>query len=86
MRILGSTALEAALVADGALDAHVDPGSRTHRIVDLAAAVVLVEGAGGVVIDVHGNPVRFTTEVDTRWSGVLAATPQLADEILTILG
>ena len=84
-RILGSSSLEGALVAQGCLDAACDPGSRTHRIVDLAAAVVLVEAAGGLVVDVHGRPVEFTTDITGRWSGVCAATEALADELLDVL-
>ncbi|MEM9203970.1 MAG: inositol monophosphatase family protein, partial [Actinomycetota bacterium] len=77
----GCSSTEAALVGDGVLDAFVDAGSRTHRLVDLAAALIIVERAGGAVVDVHGEPIRFTTEVDTRWSGIVAATPELAVEI-----
>lgn len=84
LRVLGSTSLECALVAEGALDAHVDVGSDTHRIVDLAAAVVLVGQAGGVVTDVFGRPVEFTTEIASRWSGVVAATQDLADELIEL--
>lgn len=82
IRVLGSSSIEAALVADGVLDAFVDAGSRTHRLVDLAAAAVIVDRAGGAMIDVHGEPITFTTAVDTRWSGVVAATATLAEEIV----
>ncbi len=85
VRVLGSSSIEAALVAEGSLDAALDPGSRTHRIVDLAAAVVLVEAAGGAVVDLHGKPVQFTTAIDGRWSGIVAATPELAADIVTEL-
>mgnify|MGYP002631726083 CR=1 FL=1 len=85
VRVLGSSSIEAALVADGVLDAAFDPGSRTHRIVDLAAAVVLVCRAGGVVVDVHGRPLTFTTDIAGRWSGVAAASQELADEIVELL-
>ncbi len=85
IRTLGSSSIESALVADGALDAFIDVGSDTHRIVDLAAAVVLVGQAGGVVTDVHGRAVEFTTEVDSRWSGVVAASQRLADELIELV-
>lgn len=85
VRILGSSSIEAALVASGALDAALDPGSDTHRIVDLAAAVVLVSGAGGAVVDVFGRPVTFTTAIEQRWSGVVAATPRLADQLCELV-
>jgi len=85
VRILGSSSIEAALVADGSLDAFLDAGSDTHRIVDLAAAVVLVEQAGGVVADTRGRPVEFTVEIDRRWSGVVAATAELAEELVDVV-
>lgn len=85
MRILGSSSIEAALVGDGVLDAFLDAGSDTHRIVDLAAAVVIVGRAGGVVTDVYGRAVDFTTEIDRRWSGVVAATPALAEELIELV-
>lgn len=81
IRIFGSSSLEAAFVCDGRLDAFVDPGSDTHRIVDLAAALVLVVGTGGVVVDLHGRPLELDLDVSRRWSGVVAASPALAEEI-----
>jgi myo-inositol-1(or 4)-monophosphatase len=87
VRVLSTTCLEAALVAEGSIDAFVDPGSDTHRIMDLAAAMVMLPAAGGVVIDVHGRPFDFNPDLTRRWSGIAAATPQLADEIAqTVLG
>ena len=68
-------------MCDGRLDAFVDPGSDTHRIVDLAAALILVRGSGGVVVDLHGRPLELDLDVSRRWSGVVAATPALAEEI-----
>ena len=85
VRVLGSSAIEAALVADGVLDAALDAGSETHRLVDLAAAVVLVERAGGVMVDAHRRPIEFTTQIERRWSGIAAATPELADELIDCL-
>lgn len=84
-RVLGSTALEAALVATGELDAHIDAGSDTHRIVDLAAAVVLVGRAGGAVIHRDGTPIEFTTEITARYSGIVAASAELATEVVELI-
>lgn len=84
-RVLGSSSIEAALVADGKFDAALDAGSNTHRIVDIAAAVILVEAAGGAVVDANGKDVTFTTDIEGRWSGIAAATPQLAQEIIEVL-
>jgi myo-inositol-1(or 4)-monophosphatase len=87
IRILSSSCLEAALVAEGSTDAFADAGSDTHRIVDLAAAVLMVPAAGGAVLDVHGRPLDLDPDLTRRWSGVVAATPQLAEELAaTIAG
>ena len=87
IRILSTTCLEAMLVLQGSTDAFVDAGSDTHRLVDLAAATVLVPLAGGVVIDVQGRRIEFDTDLTKRWSGIVAATPELAEEIaLAVVG
>ncbi|TCP53607.1 D-fructose 1,6-bisphosphatase [Tamaricihabitans halophyticus] len=81
VRVLSTSCLEAALVAEGATDGFVDAGSDTHRIVDLAAALVLVPAAGGCVLDAFGRPVEIDNDLSKRWSGVVAATPLLAEEL-----
>jgi myo-inositol-1(or 4)-monophosphatase len=87
VRVLGSSVIEACLVADGAVDAFVDCGGEVHRLVDLAASKVIVEAAGGVVRDVRGRPIEFDTDLTRRWSGLAAATPELADELVAaVLG
>lgn len=85
VRILSTSCLEAMLVAQGSIDAFADAGSDTHRIVDLAAAMVLVESAGGAVRDVYGRPLTFQPDLTRRWSGVVAATADLADEIAQLV-
>jgi myo-inositol-1(or 4)-monophosphatase len=85
VRVLGSSAIEAALVATGVLDAACDPGSDTHRLVDVAAAVVLLGQAGGSLIDAFGRPIEFTTDVERRWSTIAAATPELASEMAAVI-
>ncbi|MFE5813335.1 inositol monophosphatase family protein [Streptomyces sp. NPDC056479] len=81
IRILSTSCLEAVLVAEGSTDAFADAGSDTHRIVDLAAAMLTVPAAGGAVIDVHGRPLEIDPDLTRRWSGVVAATPRLAEEL-----
>lgn len=85
IRVLSTTCLEAALVAEGSIDAFVDPGSDTHRIMDLAAAMVTLPAAGGVVMDARGRPLEFDLDLSRRWSGIAAATPQLAEELAQIV-
>ncbi|WP_223838505.1 inositol monophosphatase family protein [Saccharopolyspora pogona] len=81
VRILSSSCLEAALVAQGSTDAFADAGSETHRIMDIAAAAVLVPAAGGAVLDAFGRPVEIDPDLTRRWSGVVAATRELADQL-----
>ena len=85
VRILSTTALEAMLVLQGSTDAFADAASDTHRLVDLVAAVVLLPLAGGTVIDLHGRPIVFDTDLTKRWSGIVAATPTLAAEIVAVI-
>lgn len=87
VRVLGSSVVEACLVADGAIDLFCDPGGDVHRIVDIAATKLLVEQAGGCVMDVHARPFTFEPDLRLRWSGVFAASPELADAAIShILG
>lgn len=81
VRILSSSCLEAMLVAEGAIDAFCDPGSRTHRIVDLAAALLFIPASGGAVIDAEGRPFTFESDLSLRWSGIVAASRDLAEEL-----
>lgn len=85
IRVLSTSCLEAALVAEGSTDAFADAGSDTHRIVDLAAAMVMVPAAGGAVLDVQGRPLEIDNDLSRRWSGVVAATPELAEELVDTL-
>ena len=84
IRILSSSTLEAALVMQGSTDAFLDPASDTHRLVDLAAALVLLPLAGGCVLDVFERPIVFDVDQTRRWSGVVAATVPLAHELAAV--
>ena len=85
VRILSTSCLEAALVAEGSTDAFADAGSDTHRIMDLAAAMVMVPAAGGAVLDVRGRPLEIDQDLTRRWSGVVAASRELAEELVDAL-
>jgi len=85
MRILGSSVIEGALVADGAIDAFCDPGGEIHRIVDLAAITLIVEKSGGHVRDLHDRPFTFDPDLSKRWSGIIAGTRELVDEIADLI-
>jgi myo-inositol-1(or 4)-monophosphatase len=48
--------------------------------------MVLVPAAGGAVIDALGRPIEIDLDLSRRWSGVVAATPVLAEEIAAVIG
>ncbi|HKS44366.1 MAG TPA: inositol monophosphatase family protein [Amycolatopsis sp.] len=81
VRVMSTTVLECALVAEGSIDAFCDPGSDTHRIVDLATAMVTVPAAGGAVLDAYGRRLEIDPDLTRRWSGIAAATPALAEAV-----
>jgi len=81
VRVLGSSVIEACLVADGTIDAFADCGGEVHRIVDLAATSVILEAAGGSLIDAFDRPIECDVDLTRRWSGIAAATPALGEEI-----
>ncbi|NBU56276.1 MAG: inositol monophosphatase, partial [Acidimicrobiia bacterium] len=85
LRVMGSSVIEGSLVALGAIDAFVDAGGDVHRLVDLLPLVPFVEHAGGVVVDAFGRPLELDTNMARRWSGVVAATQVLADEICSLI-
>jgi myo-inositol-1(or 4)-monophosphatase len=85
VRILSSSCLEAALVAEGSTDAFADVAGDRHRIFDVAPAMILVPAAGGAVIDALGRPIEIDKDLTRRWSGVVAASPALAEELAAVI-
>jgi fructose-1,6-bisphosphatase/inositol monophosphatase family enzyme len=74
-----------ALVAEGSTDAFADVAGDRHRIFDLAPAMILVPAAGGAVIDALGRPIEIDKDLTRRWSGVVAASPALAEELAAVI-
>jgi len=60
VRIMGSTALEMCMVAGGSLDFYIDFRG-ISRIVDFAAAYLIVKEAGGFFIDDKGKSISGST-------------------------
>lgn len=85
IRILSCSTLEAIMACTGAIDAFADAGGDRHRYVDLVAALVYAEAAGAVVADAFDRPVEFSTDLSRRWSGIVAATPELAAELQLVI-
>jgi myo-inositol-1(or 4)-monophosphatase len=84
VRCFGCASRALSLVATGALDAHIDIRSRVTPESFFAAALV-VEEAGGCVLDPRGQPLRAAEDLTERFSVVAAATRKLADEIVEAL-
>jgi myo-inositol-1(or 4)-monophosphatase len=85
VRHLGANAFEISLVAAGGLDAHVDIRGRI-RAVDIAAACIIVQEAGGVVTDHRGHPITGGLDVHSRFTVIAASGPALHAEIMGALG
>ncbi|MBK9739795.1 MAG: inositol monophosphatase [Actinobacteria bacterium] len=82
MRVLalGSIVYESALVATGQITACVFGG---QSVWDLAAVKVIVEEAGGVVTDLHGEPQRYDGSVTGGLISNRMAHTALADFMRT---
>lgn len=79
---VGSIAFRLAKVAGGDGD-----GTLTFRSIrewDICAGVLIVEEAGGAVVDGHGQTMRFN-RAESRFSGVVAANPMLVQELQVLL-
>lgn len=77
MRRTGSAALNLAYVACGRFDAY---WATENKIWDIAAGILLVEEAGGVVRSLDEGPLNFR-----RPKLITAATPELHDELRAML-
>ncbi len=81
VRSFGCASRAIALVAQGALDAHLDLRSRLTPESFLGAALVLTE-AGGCIRSADGTPIESFPSLLTRTTVVAAATTDLAEEII----
>ncbi len=84
VRCLGCASRALSLVATGALDAHIDIRRRVTPESFFAAALV-VEEAGGCVVDPEGQTLPPARDLTDRFSLVAASTPELAAEIVEAL-
>ncbi len=85
MRIMGAVAIEVCYVADGTYDAFLDVRGNL-RIVDVSAAKLIVEEAGGVVTDGNCQAFRGNLDVVDRTSIIASGNKNIQQEIMNILG
>jgi len=76
VRMLGSAAVDLALVADGTLDASLTLGNQSW---DMAAGTVIARSAGAAVTDTDGSPHSMNSLT------TIATAPHLTGPILAIL-
>jgi myo-inositol-1(or 4)-monophosphatase len=79
-RPMGSIAYTLALVAAGRADATLNLDGLNEW--DVAGGVLLIEEAGGMVMDRNGSPLSFN-QAKTTIRGILAADKDLLDRLLT---
>jgi myo-inositol-1(or 4)-monophosphatase len=79
-RPMGSIAYTLALVAAGQADATLNLDGLNEW--DVAGGVLLIEEAGGMVMDRNGSPLSFN-QAKTTIRGILAANKDLLDRLLT---
>jgi myo-inositol-1(or 4)-monophosphatase len=84
IRTLGSTSLEMALVACGKLDAFIDLRGML-RLVDVAAGILILEQAGGVITDSTGDGLHINEEM-WRKTDLLGSNGRLHKELLELIG
>lgn len=84
MRILGAVAIEISYVADGTYDAFVDVRNNL-RVVDVAAAKLILEESGGIVTDSDGKSLNGILNVLEKTSLVATCNAVIHKEIMKIL-
>jgi fructose-1,6-bisphosphatase/inositol monophosphatase family enzyme len=77
---LGSVTRACVLVADGQFTFELFPGTKTKNV-DVAAAKVIVEEAGGIVRDFNGNEQRY----DQDLNGVIISNKACYNDVLNTL-
>ncbi len=85
VRSYGCASRAIALVACGAIDAHIDVRSRLTPESFLAAAAILRE-AGGCVLDAQGNTLGEFEDLCQTTTLIATATEELAREIIDAVG
>ena len=82
IRHFGANALEMALFARGLLDIFIDLRDKI-RIQDIAAGYIIVNEAGGLLLDANLNPLDADLSYKTRISFIAAANQKIIDEVIS---
>jgi myo-inositol-1(or 4)-monophosphatase len=81
-RHLGANALELAMFARGLIDVYIDLREKI-RVTDIAAGYLLVNEAGGFVLDPNLKPLDSDLGYETKLSFIAAANKEILDEIVS---
>ncbi|MFX0097079.1 MAG: inositol monophosphatase family protein [Candidatus Hodarchaeota archaeon] len=84
-RTLGSEALEICYVAKGSLDACIDVRGYS-RVVDIAAAKVVLEEAGGIFADLQGKKHKAGLSPKDGFSFIAVSNETILTHILSVFG
>lgn len=76
---LAGSALDTCFVAAGRVEANI---YGTLSLLDIAAAVGILQEAGGIIVDKHGEPVPLSREPQRI---IMANSPAIADAIRAII-
>lgn len=85
IRLLGSVAIELCYVANGTYDAFLDIRGNL-RIVDIAAAKLIIEESGGIVTDENGEQLNNKLNVKERTSIIASCNFNIHKDLMRILG
>jgi fructose-1,6-bisphosphatase/inositol monophosphatase family enzyme len=81
IRSLGAASLEMCLVAMGALDIYY-VGREFMRVIDIAAATLIVHEAGGVVTNRTGDELRMGLNLEDRTSIIAAGSREVISVVV----
>ena len=85
IRLLGSVAIELCYVADGTYDAFLDIRGNL-RIIDMAAAKLIIEEARGIMTDENGEKLNNKLNVKERTSVIASSNLSIHNDILKCIG
>ena len=80
-RALGASAPDICAVACGVIDAWCDMYDAGHGVWDYLASVLILQEAGGVAAEVHGQAL-CVLDHHARRAPIVAATPELLEAVL----
>lgn len=91
LRVTGCTALDVCLTASGTLHGFVNANHYANplwgeKVVDYAAAALVLEETGGALSDEEGQPLGYPLDMRHRLCLQAAATPALLEVLLAALG